>query len=144
MTAPILRLDGLSVRYAERVALDPADLAVGPGEVVALLGPSGSGKSSMLRAIAGLEPPASGRIWFEGRDITAQPTHERGFGLMFQDFALFPHRDVGDNVAFGLTIIWSSISLPSSLVLAIQREVSNEPVKVVPKRSAAASLTEVP
>jgi len=116
MTAPILRLDGLSVRYAERVALDPADLAVGPGEVVALLGPSGSGKSSMLRAIAGLEPPASGRIWFEGRDITAQPTHERGFGLMFQDFALFPHRDVGENVAFGLRMRGRSASAMTARV----------------------------
>jgi thiamine transport system ATP-binding protein len=97
-----LRLDDLTVRYAKRTALDSIDLDVRPGEIVALLGPSGSGKSSMLRAIAGLEPPAAGSVWFEGRDITTQPTHERGFGLMFQDFALFPHRDVGDNVAFGL------------------------------------------
>jgi thiamine transport system ATP-binding protein len=102
MVDAALRLEALTVRYAERIALESVDLVVRPGEIVALLGPSGSGKSSMLRAIAGLEPPAAGRVWFEGRDITAQPTHERGFGLMFQDFALFPHRDVGDNVAFGL------------------------------------------
>ena len=102
MADAILRLDALTVRYAERTALDSADLSVHAGEIVALLGPCGSGKSSMLRAIAGLEPPAAGHVWFEGRDITTQPTHERGFGLMFQDFALFPHRDVGDNVAFGL------------------------------------------
>lgn len=102
MTDTILRLEGVGVRYGERTALEPADLSVRRGEIVSLLGPSGSGKSSLLRAVAGLEPPAGGRIWFDGRDITDVPTHERGFGLMFQDFALFPHRDVGDNVAFGL------------------------------------------
>ena len=102
MAEPLLRLDDLTVRYAERTALDSVSLDVHAGEIVALLGPSGSGKSSMLRAVSGLEPPAAGSVWFEGRDITSQPTHERGFGLMFQDFALFPHRDVGDNVAFGL------------------------------------------
>jgi thiamine transport system ATP-binding protein len=102
MADALLRLEALTIRYGDRLALDSADLVVAPGEIVALLGPSGSGKSSLLRGISGLEPPASGRVWFEGRDITAQPTHERGFGLMFQDFALFPHRDVGANVAFGL------------------------------------------
>ena len=102
LPAAALRLEGLVVRYGDRTALDSVTLAVSPGEIVSLLGPSGSGKSSLLRAVAGLEPPASGRIWFEGRDISGVPTHERGFGLMFQDFALFPHRDVGDNVAFGL------------------------------------------
>ena len=102
MSGPMLRLESVSVRYGARVALAPVDLAVGPGEIVSLLGPSGSGKSSLLRAVAGLEPLASGGLWFEDRDITNVPTHERGFGLMFQDFALFPHRDVGDNVAFGL------------------------------------------
>lgn len=111
-----LRLEALTVRYAERTALQSVDLVVRQGEIVALLGPSGSGKSSMLRAIAGLEPPAAGQVWFEGRDITAQPTHERGFGLMFQDFALFPHRDVGDNVAFGLRMRGRSASVMTARV----------------------------
>jgi thiamine transport system ATP-binding protein len=102
MAEPVLRLEGVGVRYGARTALEPTDLGIGRGQVVSLLGPSGSGKSSLLRAVSGLEPPAGGRIWFDERDITDVPTHERGFGLMFQDFALFPHRDVGDNVAFGL------------------------------------------
>ncbi len=83
-------------------AVDRLDLDVATGEVVALLGPSGSGKSSLLRAIAGLEPAATGRIAWDGADLAGVPTHRRGFGLMFQDGQLFAHRDVGANVAFGL------------------------------------------
>jgi len=119
MADALLRLEDLTVRYAERTALDSVDLDLQPGEIVALLGPSGSGKSSMLRAISGLEPPAAGRVWFDGRDITTQPTHERGFGLMFQDFALFPHRDVGDNVAFGLRMRGQSAAAMTARVAAV-------------------------
>ncbi len=90
------------MRYGVRVALQPTDLSVLTGEIVAVLGPSGSGKSSLLRVVAGLEPPASGRVLLEGRDVTQVPPHQRGMGLMFQDFALFPHRDVAGNVGFGL------------------------------------------
>ncbi len=83
-------------------AVDGVDLDVATGEVVALLGPSGSGKSSLLRAVAGLEPAVAGRITWDGEDLAAVPTHRRGFGLMFQDGQLFAHRDVAANVAFGL------------------------------------------
>ena len=83
-------------------AVDGVSLDVAPGEVVALLGASGSGKSSLLRAIAGLEPLAGGRITWEGRDLAGTPTHRRNFGMMFQEPALFPSLTVGKNVAYGL------------------------------------------
>lgn len=83
-------------------AVDGVSLDVAPGEVVALLGASGSGKSSLLRAIAGLEPLAEGRITWGGRDISGTPTHKRNFGMMFQEPALFPSLTVGKNVAYGL------------------------------------------
>ncbi|PQA76460.1 ABC transporter ATP-binding protein [Rhodoferax sp. TS-BS-61-7] len=87
---------------APRVLLQDLALQVRPGETAALLGPSGSGKSTLLKIVAGLEPPESGRVLFAGQDITDTPPERRGFALMFQDFALFPHLNVLDNVAFGL------------------------------------------
>ena len=83
-------------------AVDGLSLDVAPGEVLALLGPSGSSKSTLLRAIAGLEPLSAGRISWDGADLAGIPVHRRGFGLLFQDGQLFPHRDVAGNVAFGL------------------------------------------
>lgn len=82
--------------------LNGLSFEVAQGELVCLLGSSGSGKSTMLRIIAGLEEPASGRIFWNGQDITHLPAHQRGFGLMFQDYALFPHKSVAENIAFGL------------------------------------------
>ena len=83
-------------------AVDGVDLDVAPGEVVALLGASGSGKSSLLRAVAGLEDVAGGTITWDGQDVVTVPVHRRGFGLMFQDGQLFVHRSVAGNVAYGL------------------------------------------
>ena len=77
-------------------------LSVAPGQTVALLGASGSGKSTLLNIIAGLEVPESGRVWLDGQDISDWPTERRRLALMFQDFALFPHLSLQDNVAFGL------------------------------------------
>ena len=81
---------------------DDLNLRVAAGETVALLGPSGTGKSTLLKMLAGLEPLDAGSLWFDGINITHTPPERRGFALMFQDFALFPHLNVQDNVAFGL------------------------------------------
>jgi putative spermidine/putrescine transport system ATP-binding protein len=83
-------------------AVDGIDLAVAPGELFALLGPSGCGKTTTLRMIAGLETPDEGRIFVGGADITGTPVHQRNMGMIFQSYALFPHRTVAQNVAFGL------------------------------------------
>ena len=98
-----LSVRGLAVTYGDLRAVDGVDLEVAAGEVVALLGASGSGKSSLLRAVAGLEDVAGGEVAWDGRSMVRVPVHRRGFGLMFQDGQLFEHRDVGSNIAYGLT-----------------------------------------
>ena len=98
-----LSVRGLAVTYGDLCAVDGVDLEVAAGEVVALLGASGSGKSSLLRAVAGLEDVAAGEVAWDGRSMVRVPVHKRGFGLMFQDGQLFEHRDVGSNIAYGLT-----------------------------------------
>ncbi|MCN9242780.1 ABC transporter ATP-binding protein [Streptomyces sp. RY43-2] len=98
----MLRLDGASVRFAGHTALDGVELDVAEREIVCVLGPSGGGKSTLLRTVAGLQPLDSGRVFLDGRDLGGVPAHRRGVGLMFQDHQLFPQRDVGGNVAFGL------------------------------------------
>ncbi|MHB1288870.1 ABC transporter ATP-binding protein [Georgenia sp.] len=107
-----LRVRDLEVHYEGRAggtaAVAGADLDVAVGEVLALLGPSGSGKSSLLRAVAGLEPTADGTIAWAGRDLAGVAVHRRGFGLMFQDGQLFPHRSVAGNVAYGLLMARTS------------------------------------
>ncbi|MFE3635723.1 ABC transporter ATP-binding protein [Streptomyces sp. NPDC059168] len=98
----LLSLEAATVRLGGRPVLDAVGLDVAEHEVVCVLGPSGSGKSTLLRAVAGLQPLDSGRVLLGGRDQTGVPAHRRGVGLMFQDHQLFPQRDVGGNVAFGL------------------------------------------
>ncbi len=100
--SPILRLEGLTKRFGERAALDNVSFSINSGEYVSLLGPSGSGKTVLLRAIAGFEALDEGRIFSTGKDITRDAAHLRGIGFVFQNFALFPHLSVFDNVAFGL------------------------------------------
>ncbi|WP_181009065.1 MULTISPECIES: ABC transporter ATP-binding protein [unclassified Streptomyces] len=100
--APLLRLDALTVRFGDRAALDEVTLDVHEAETVCVLGPSGSGKSTLLRAVAGLQYPDAGRVILDGNDQGGVPAHRRGMGLMFQDHQLFPQRDVGGNIAFGL------------------------------------------
>ena len=99
---PVLRLEGLTKRFGSHVALGDVTFAVERGEYVALLGPSGSGKTILLRCIAGFEIPDAGKIFLSGREITRANIFERGIGFVFQNFALFPHLSVRDNVAFGL------------------------------------------
>lgn len=97
-----LELDRIDKTYEQAPLLREVSLTVERGEVVSLLGASGSGKTTLLRIIAGLEPSEGGRVLLEGRDLAHVPTHERGVVLMFQEYALFPHRTVAENVAFGL------------------------------------------
>ncbi len=115
----MLVLEGVSVAYDGTCAVNGVDLTVGDGEIVCVLGPSGSGKSTLLRAIAGLEPLTGGRIVRDGTDLAGTPPHKRNLGLMFQDHALFPHRDVLGNVAFGLR----ARDVPRADALARAREV---------------------
>ncbi|RIH83618.1 ABC transporter ATP-binding protein [Calidithermus roseus] len=97
-----LRLEGLSKRFGQTLAVDRLELEVPPGTFLTLLGPSGCGKTTTLRMVAGLEQPSSGRILLGGRDITELPAHQRGLGMVFQSYALFPHMSVFENVAYGL------------------------------------------
>lgn len=99
----MLSLRGLRIDYDGSPLLNDVHLEVADAQIVALLGPSGSGKSSLLRCIAGVQRAEAGVIAWDGVDITEVPAHRRGFGLVFQDPLLFPHRDVGANVAFGMS-----------------------------------------
>ncbi len=98
----MLDVDRVSIRYEGQRLLNGVNLHVGTYERVALVGPSGSGKSTLLRIIAGLVRPEEGKIRWNGIDVTDTPTHRRGFGFVFQDEQLFPHRTVGENIAFGM------------------------------------------
>src|SRR5215211_7664501 len=99
---PLLSLKNLSRTFGATRAVDNVSLDVNQGEFFGLLGPSGCGKTTTLRMIAGLEKPDSGSILFQNADITNLPPERRGFGMVFQNYALFPHLNVFDNVAFGL------------------------------------------
>jgi putative spermidine/putrescine transport system ATP-binding protein len=121
---PAVRLDGLVKRFSGEVgrrvarsggtavpghtdvvaAVDGIDLEIADGEFFSMLGPSGSGKTTTLRMIAGFELPTEGRVWLHGVDVTRKPPFERDVNTVFQDYALFPHMSVGDNVAYGLTV----------------------------------------
>jgi ABC-type Fe3+/spermidine/putrescine transport system ATPase subunit len=98
----LLEIRDVTKVYDQHPVLADVSLSVDEGEIVCLLGPSGSGKSTLLRIVAGLEVPERGEVLFRGRPLSGVPVHRRGFGFMFQDYALFPHKDVTANVAFGL------------------------------------------
>jgi spermidine/putrescine transport system ATP-binding protein len=98
----MLQVDRIIKYYEGSLLLREVSFQIEAGETIGLLGSSGSGKSTLLRIIAGLETADAGRVLWQGQDLAQIPTHRRGFGLMFQDYALFPHRNVEENVAFGL------------------------------------------
>jgi putative spermidine/putrescine transport system ATP-binding protein len=99
-----VRLDGVHKRFGDVVAVDRVDLDVLRGEFFSLLGPSGSGKTTCLRMIAGFELPSEGRILLDGRDVSRLPPYQRDVNTVFQDYALFPHMTVADNVGYGLRV----------------------------------------
>src|ERR1700694_3457071 len=100
--AGVLALNGVTRRFGEFTAVDNVSVEVGPGELLALVGASGSGKTTPLRIAAGYEQPDAGTVTLGGKDITSVPPERRGFGMVFQHYALFPHMPVENNVAFGL------------------------------------------
>jgi putrescine transport system ATP-binding protein len=98
----IVAIEGLTKRFGTVTAVDNVDLTIERGELFALLGGSGCGKTTLLRMLAGLESPDSGRILIDGQDMTGVPAHRRPVNMMFQSYALFPHMNVADNVGYGL------------------------------------------
>ncbi|KJH79720.1 polyamine ABC transporter ATP-binding protein [Pseudomonas sp. KSR10] len=98
----LLKIDRVTKKFDETVAVDDVSLSIHQGEIFALLGGSGSGKSTLLRMLAGFERPTEGRIFLDGQDITDMPPYERPINMMFQSYALFPHMTVAQNIAFGL------------------------------------------
>ena len=99
-----IRLRGLTKRFGDVVAVDAVDLDIAPGEFFTLLGPSGSGKTTTLRMIAGFEQPDEGSIELAGEDVSRLPPYDRPVNTVFQDYALFPHMTVQQNVEYGLMV----------------------------------------
>ncbi|HEY0234983.1 MAG TPA: ABC transporter ATP-binding protein [Afipia sp.] len=110
----LLRVEGVSKRFGGFTAVDDLSLDIGAGEFFALLGPSGCGKTTLLRMLAGFEVPNEGRIFLDGEDIAPVPPHLRPVNMMFQNYALFPHLSVANNIAFGL----KRASLPKDEIAA--------------------------
>src|ERR687888_2370288 len=101
---PAVRLEGIVKRFGPVAAVHGIDLDIEQGEFFSLLGPSGSGKTTCLRMIAGFEAPSEGRILLDGQDVSRQPPYERDVNTVFQDYALFPHMTVAENVEYGLRV----------------------------------------
>src|ERR1041385_324676 len=102
MNEDFLRIENLEKRFGSVAAVQNVSLSVRRGEFVSLLGPSGCGKTTTLRMIAGYMIPDAGRIWLDGNDLTQLPPYRRDIGMVFQNYALFPHMTVHENIAFGL------------------------------------------
>jgi putative spermidine/putrescine transport system ATP-binding protein len=104
MSTPAIRFDKVSRHFGEVKAVDEANLEIRDGEFFSMLGPSGSGKTTCLRMIAGFDRPTSGNILLYGQDVSDLPPYDRDVNTVFQDYALFPHMSVGDNIAYGLMV----------------------------------------
>jgi len=104
VTPPAVRFEGVSRRFGEVPAVDRVDLEIASGEFFTLLGPSGSGKTTCLRLMAGFDRPTSGTIWLHGEDVSGRPPYQRDVNTVFQDYALFPHMNVAENVGYGLMV----------------------------------------
>lgn len=117
MLVPNLKISGLSKRYGDFVALAPTDLDVAQGEFLTLLGPSGSGKTTLLNLIAGLAQPDAGQVLINGKDVTYGAPYERDIGVVFQNYALFPHMTVAENIAFPLRMRKVSASVAKEQVM---------------------------
>ena len=100
----LIRLEGIVKSFDDNIVLNGIDLSVDENEFVTLLGPSGCGKTTTLRIIAGFEKPDEGRVYFDGKDITDMPANQRPVNTVFQNYALFPHMSVGENIAFSLRV----------------------------------------
>ena len=104
----LLQIDRLSKGYNGTTVVHDISFSLEEGQILSLLGPSGSGKTTLLRLLAGLEHPEAGRLLFNGKDMATTPPHKRQFGMMFQEYALFPHKNVANNICFGLEMAkWS-------------------------------------
>ena len=104
MTSPLVHIDGISKRFGDAIALEHLSLDIAQGEFVTFLGPSGCGKSTTLRILGGFEKPDTGRVILDGEDVTNQPPEKRHVNMVFQDYALFPHMTVRQNIAFALEL----------------------------------------
>ena len=104
MSQPLVRLHDVHMVYGNLVALDNVNLAIDQGQFVVLLGPSGSGKTTLLSILGGFTTPTSGRVMIDGQDVTSTPPARRPTVTVFQDYALFPHMSVRDNIGFGLAM----------------------------------------
>ena len=102
--AELIRLENIRKSYGDNEVLKNITISIQEKEFVTLLGPSGCGKTTTLRILGGFENPDSGRVLFDGKDITNVPSNQRNLNTVFQNYALFPHMTVGDNVAFGLRV----------------------------------------
>ncbi len=138
-----MSFDGVSVAYRGAVVLKPLTLDVAAGEILAMIGPSGSGKTTALRAVAGFVRPAAGRILIGGTDVTNLPPYARGLAMVVQNYALFPHMRVAENVAFGLKARGAARELiaerveESLRIVGMAKYVEPLPARIVGRPAAA-------